>query len=269
MENKSEIDYIVNELLEIVPISFIISDEFDSACINSKYQLHWGMAHAPISIQLFDLRTKEQKAEDVFRTFCNSIYSPRGTILYEFIVFVVKLYYDHTHTKIDARGLRIALRNIGISDFTELNQYADDIPLSIIVEEAVVEWKDIKNDITKLEKDCHRAESTIDYQNIGNSCRTLLIKVARLVYNPNIHGNTREDGKEIGNAEAVAMFANYFSYKLPSEKNKKLRVYAKAANDLANELTHKTTAMKQDMQLAVSATIHLVYIVGMIEGRID
>lgn len=269
MENKNEIDNIVDELLELIPISFIMSDKFVATCINRKYQLHWNIAHFDSSVKIFDLRTGEQKAEDGFRSFCNSIYSPRGTIFYEFIVSVVKLYYNHTHTKIDVRALRIALRGIGISNFTELNQYADDIPISNIVEENVLEWKDFKNDIIKLEKDCHRAENTIDYQNIGNSCRTLLVKVAKFVYNPSIHGNTREDGTEIGNAEAVAMLANYFSYKLPGEKNKRLRAYAKATNDLANELTHKTTAQKQEMLTAVSATLHLIYLIGTIDGRME
>lgn len=269
MENKSKIDNVVDELLELIPILFIMSDKFVTACINSKYQLHWSLAHLTPAVQMFDLRTEEQKAEDSFRTFCKSIYSPRGTVLYEFIVSVVKLYYDHTHTKIDVRALRIALRGIGISNFAELNQYADDIPVSSIVEEDVLDWKDIKNDIIKLEKDCHRAETTIDYQNIGNSCRNLLIKVAKWVYNPSIHGALRDDGLKIGDADAIGMLTNYFSNKLKGDKNKKLRAYAKATNDLANELTHKTTAQKQEMLLSVSATIHLVYIIGMIDGRID
>ena len=49
--------------------------------------------------------------------------------------------------------------------------------------------------------------------------------------------------------------------------NKELRAYAKATNDLANQLTHKRSATKKDMLLIVSSTIALINFIGIIEEK--
>ena len=69
-------------------------------------------------------------------------------------------------------------------------------------------WDEIKNAITELENDCRYAETTMDYQNLGNSCRHLIIKVAQLVYDHKVHDNITNDGKIIGKSDAVEMLSS-------------------------------------------------------------
>lgn len=270
MEDKQNVDIITNELLRLIPLSFIMSKEFDAACNNSRYKMPWMFSQITgPNVAILDVRTDEQKAEDNFIRCCNTISSNGLRAFYCFVVFIISLYHNQTNKKIDVKILRSAFKEMGISDFSDLNQFALDIPISVITEDEVLNWDDIKEDVKKLEADSYRAENTIDYQNIGNSCRVLLITVAQLVYDKTLHGALNKEGKKIGPSDTVGMLDNYFSHKLSGAKNEKLRAYAKSTNALANELTHKSTATKQDMHIALSATIHLIYLIGVIEGKLS
>ena len=109
----------------------------------------------------------------------------------------------------------------------------------------------------------------MDYQNLGNSCRHLIIKVAQLVYDHKVHDNITDDGKIIGKSDAVEMLSSFFSHSLKGKHNKYLKEYAQATNNLVNKLTHDTSASMKDMLIAVSATMNLVYIVGTIGGKFN
>ena len=89
----------------------------------------------------------------------------------------------------------------------------------------------------------------------------------KMVYNPSIHPKESIDGIKIGKADAVEMISSFIRHTLPGRKNEKYRNYAQATNDLANMLTHKTTATRKDMMITVSATINLVYLVGVLGDR--
>lgn len=268
MSNKYNIETIVNELLRLIPISFIMSNEFKTACAKSCYQVHWNYAFSGLHhLVILDARTDEQKCRENFRAFCDVVYTNGNEVFYQFIVFVLTQYYRFSSVKFDLKLLRNAMRDIGISNFIELNQFAEDYAICNIIENKVLDWEEVKEDIIKLEKECYRAEDIIDYQNIGNVCRVLLMKVAKLVYDPIEYGALREDDKNIGKDDTMAMLSNYFSTKLPGKKNETFRAYAQKVKALTNELTHKSTAKKEDMRLAVSATIHLIYMIGIIEGK--
>lgn len=138
------------------------------------------------------------------------------------------------------------------------------------VAETLVEldnWDKIKRTVTKIKIDSHSAVNEEDFQTIGLLCRDVIISLAQAVYNPIVHGDTHEDGTKIGNADAVRMIGNYVNYTFGGGSNKELKGYAKTTNALANQLTHKRTATKKDMLLAVSSTIALINFIGIIEGK--
>ena len=93
--------------------------------------------------------------------------------------------------------------------------------------------------------------------------------MAQAVYNPDLHGTRDEKGTEIGKTDAVRMIGSYINVRLAGSSNEELRVYAKATNKLANLLTHKRDAEKQDMLLSVSATIALINFIGILENKIN
>ena len=128
-------------------------------------------------------------------------------------------------------------------------------------------WERIQRTITKIKRDSSSARNEEDFQAIGLLCRDVIISLAQAVYNPQIHGATDETGTQVGNADAVRMIGNYVNVKLSGGHHKVLRAYAKATNDLANQLTHKRSATKRDMLLTVSSTIALINFVGIIEEK--
>ena len=67
----------------------------------------------------------------------------------------------------------------------------------------------------------------------------------------------------------IRYFNNYFSYNFSGSSNEFYRKYAKAANDLANMLTHKRNATKRDMLITISATLSLVNLIGVMEGKYE
>lgn len=129
------------------------------------------------------------------------------------------------------------------------------------------DWERIQRAITKIKRDSSSARNEEDFQAIGLLCREVIISLAQVVYNPLVHGETDENGKQIGRADAVRMIGNYVKVKLNGSHNKELRAYAKATNDLANQLTHKRSATKRDMLLTVSSTFALINFVGIIEEK--
>ena len=182
---------------------------------------------------------------------------------------VIKGYCEHENVKVDLNGLRILLRSMGIQKISDLEPFDSNVPLTknIIVE--INKWENIKNMINELENDSMNAETTMDFQNIGNTCRHILILIAQLVYDSKIHNNKTKEGKEIGKTDAVEMLYSYFSYCLKGKHSKILKEYAQASNNLANKLTHDTSASRKEMLIAVSATMNLVYIVGTIGGKFN
>lgn len=136
--------------------------------------------------------------------------------------------------------------------------------------ETIVElddWERIKRTVIKIKRESNNAKDEEDFQTIGLLCRDVIISLAQAVYDPLIHGATDDTGKQIGNTDAVRMIGNYVSVKLNGSHNKELRAYAKATNDLANQLTHKRSATKKDMLLIVSSTIALINFIGIIEEK--
>lgn len=107
-----------------------------------------------------------------------------------------------------------------------------------------------------------------DFQQIGLLCREVIISLAQAVYNPELHGTKDEKGTVIGKTDAVKMIGNYINVRLAGSSNEELRVYAKATNKLANLLTHKRNAEKQDMLLNVSATMALINFIGILENKL-
>jgi len=273
MEQLNKIQKVTEEIINIIPSDYLVSKAFMSDCQNSPYAYAWSMALSisqstkTMASLLFDVRTDSEKAEHALEAFLNQIYNNGHKTLYNFVVFLISSYCNNKQTKLRLGGLREALREIGISNFTEINNYAEDAPFTSYIISEIETWDEIKEHVRKLEKDCNLAETTIDFQNIGNSCRTLLIKVAQLVYDPNLHGKNNEKGVEIGKADAVGMISNYISYVLSGKNNKEYRDYAKATNAIANVLTHRTNATRKDMMITLSATTSLVFLIGVLENK--
>lgn len=261
---------IVEELLKVIPSTFIMSDVFEKVCKESEFYGRWYLHHAKVTLRDGNMfASREDKANRLLEYMCHDLNSNSHRALYKFLSLVIKSYCEHENVKVNLNGLRILLRSMGILKITDIEPFDSNVPFTknIIVE--INKWEDIKSMINELDKYCTNAETTMDFQNIGNTCRHILILIAQSVYDSKIHNNKTKEGKEIGKTDAVEMLNSYFSYCLKGKHNKTLKEYAQATNDLANKLTHDTSASRKEMQIAVSATMNLVYIVGTIGGKFN
>lgn len=129
------------------------------------------------------------------------------------------------------------------------------------------DWDRIKRTVSKIQIHSDLAQNEEDFQAIGVLCRDVIISLAQAVYDPVTHGEKDENGIIIGPADAVRMIGNYVDVILKGKHNKELRDYAKVTNSLANQLTHKRTATRKDMLMAVSSTIALINFIGILEDK--
>ena len=271
MIENVEIGKVISELSKIIPSDFL-AHEFALVYSKSQYKLQWYTSviasGTTYSNPLLDFRTDNEKARQALEIMCRELMKVSSSALYDFILFLIESYCRIRKKKLPIKELRNSLRSIGISDFSALNQYAEKESLIDFISD-ISDWNGIKEAISKINKDCSLAYSEMEYQNIGNSCRNLVISVAQIVFNPEIHGKINKEGKELSKTDAIGMLTNYFTYNFSGSSNEFYRKYAKAANDLANMLTHKRTATKRDMLITVSATLSLVNLIGVMEGKND
>ena len=112
-----------------------------------------------------------------------------------------------------------------------------------------------------------KAKNEEQFQAIGLVCRETLISLAQTVYDPSKHVVT--DGIALSKTDAKRMLDLYISAELAGKTNEVARKHAKAALDLANDLTHKRTAAFRLAALCAEATTALVNLIAIISGRRD
>lgn len=264
--NKS--DNIVEELLKVIPISFLMSEEFNKRCQESDFYRRWNFCSTKISLRDGNMfASQKEKTTLIFENVCHELSNNSIRALYKFISLVIKSYCEYENTKVDLKKLRILLHSNGVLKLTEIEKYDLNAPFTENVIIEINKWDEIKDAVTKLEKDCLLAEGSNDFSNVGNSCRHILIKLAQLVYDPKLHGEFLDKGGEIGKAHVLEMLSKFIAYNIPGKTNEEYRAYINASIKLANMLTHKTKASRKDMMLTASATINLVYIIGIIGDK--
>ena len=261
-------DSIVEELLKIVPISYFLTEDFKKMCAENGFSGRWSMCSTMVTFKGTNILIPTTERIDlVLEKVCHELSENSNRALYNFISLVIKSYCDYENTKVDLSDLRILFRAMGVVKIPELEQYDSNTPFTHDIVVEINKWDEMKDIVAKLEIDCTKATDTDAYRNIGNTCRNLLIQLAQLVYDANLHGKYTEKGKEIGKTDVYEMLAHYLSFKLQGKGYEEYRAYAKAALKLASMLTHKTPAKRKDMLLTASATINLVYAVGLIDDK--
>ncbi|MCK5138076.1 MAG: hypothetical protein KAR19_19990 [Bacteroidales bacterium] len=139
-------------------------------------------------------------------------------------------------------------------------------PETISVTVDLTGWERIERSIQEINMRHNEASKEEQFQVVGLLCRETIITLAQSVYSPEKHPIL--DGTKVSTTDAKRMLEAYIAVELAGSSYEKLRKYAKATLDLANELTHKRTATKKDSSLCSVATISLINFIGTIEGRI-
>lgn len=126
-------------------------------------------------------------------------------------------------------------------------------------------WERIDRTVKEIKIRLKQAENEEQFQTVGLLCRETIISLAQAIYIEEKHPTL--DGVKASKTDAKRMLDGYIAVELAGGGNENLRKYARASNDLANELTHKRTADAKDASLCAAATVALVNLIGILEDR--
>jgi hypothetical protein len=128
-------------------------------------------------------------------------------------------------------------------------------------------WEEINLIQQKLIEILERSNGSIDYQSIGNTARTLMDKLARAVFNSELH-KPNDPSMELSNGKYKNQLNTFISTELSGKKNKELRKlgessieFVGSSIDLMNSTTHKLNAKRHYAELCVISAISAVSII--------
>lgn len=131
-------------------------------------------------------------------------------------------------------------------------------------------WEEINKDQTILLQQFRESSESIDYQNIGNTCRMIMQKVSNIIFNPQKHTDT--GGKNVSEGDFKNRLHTYIKMELGGHDNERIRAFsfsvidsAEKAVNIANGLTHSLNADSFIAESCVVSTISLINIIRIIE----
>lgn len=125
-------------------------------------------------------------------------------------------------------------------------------------------WERVDRVWLKIKKQMATAANEEDFQAIGHQCREIMISVAQMVYDANLH--PCQDGVSPSKTDAKRMIEAYINYALPGSSNDELRRHVKTTFDLANAVQHRRTASKRDASICMEATRTTINLIQIIEN---
>ncbi|MBU2928691.1 hypothetical protein [Winogradskyella psychrotolerans] len=132
------------------------------------------------------------------------------------------------------------------------------------------EWEEINELQKKLIDSLKKSIDSIDYQNIGNTSRSIMDKLAREVFDKGKH-IPKDSSIEVHNGKFKNQLNTFVSSELSGKSNKELRKIAESSInlvsdsiDVMNKTTHKLDADKRFAELCVISTISVINVVKII-----
>lgn len=132
------------------------------------------------------------------------------------------------------------------------------------------EWEEINELQKKLIDSLTKSIDSIDYQNIGNTSRSIMDKLAREVFEKEKH-IPKNKSIEVHNGKFKNQLNTFVAFELSGKSNKELRKIAESSInlvsdsiDLMNKTTHKLDADKRFAELCVISTFSVINVVKII-----
>lgn len=129
----------------------------------------------------------------------------------------------------------------------------------------VTGWNRVDRSISELRKRMNESTNEEQFQTIGLLARETLVSLAQEVYNPTLHKSV--DDIDPSSTDAKRMLEAFISSELPGSKNELLRRHVKSTLALANYLTHKRTATRDDAALCSVSVMSLINIIKIISKQ--
>lgn len=117
-----KMDNLVEGLLDVIPISYLLSPTFEEDIQKSIYRNYWNNCISiPASISKLFVG-EEAAAESKLRHMCNSQNSSVPS-LYKFVSFLISAYCSHNNKKVNLKEIKEALKSFGVAKFDKINQW--------------------------------------------------------------------------------------------------------------------------------------------------
>lgn len=128
-------------------------------------------------------------------------------------------------------------------------------------------WAAIDKDLKLMFSVYHTSKDRIEYGGVGNMLRSILIKVANLVYDSEKH-ELQDQTKVISENDVKGMLDGYFSTKYKGNSFEEYRNFTKSLVALTNKLTHGKTVEKHQLAMGVDACFFLVRMIELTEKNV-
>ncbi len=135
----------------------------------------------------------------------------------------------------------------------------------------VTPWAEINDMQEGLFSQLKHAQNPIDFQNIGNTSRTILEKLSNIVYKEGVH-IPKDTKLDVSAGKFKNRLLTYFEHELSGSSNKEMRSFALSlikscldAIDLSNKLTHDLKASQFIAESSVVGVVSSINIIKLAE----
>jgi hypothetical protein len=177
---------------------------------------------------------------------------------------MIKLYADIIKTRINECSELLIDKIKILPDYNKLQMINSKIYT------IVTEWDEINQLQQTLLDNLQELKQSVDVQSIGLIARTIMDKLARIVFDENKHRPLKKE-INVSNGMFKNQLHSYIDTVLSGEKNVEFRKFAassidfvKSSIDIMNVTTHKLDAQKHLAEVCVVSTISAVSIVNLI-----
>ncbi len=130
-------------------------------------------------------------------------------------------------------------------------------------------WQRVDRTVNKVRALLIAASTEEECQAIGDYCRNGLISLAQAVFDPVRHPLLPDDDTENSNTDVRRMLARYVASECPGASNYPIRKCLNGTVELANHVTHRTTATPRDASICAQATFNAIGLIAVISGKRD
>lgn len=210
-----------------------------------------------------------------FEEFTQTLFA-KGFRLYKVTIHTeYKIYLRH-YSYLDSlcKILKEDLTRISPLPVDKVNIVPDYSKIEIInseIQPVYTEWEEINKSQFELLEQLKKTSTSFEIKNIGNTSRTILKKLATIVFKKEKH-TPKDTTIDISGDKYKNQLHSYIKIELEGHTQTELRGFAESAINLVekaiiltNAVTHRNSSEKQIAEVCVISTIAVISIINFIE----
>ena len=205
------------------------------------------------------------------------------TLSPDWLVFDLNVYLNHDvysshYSSIESISKKIKndinkVSKLTIDKLIILPDYEKMAIVNSEIKPVYTKWEEVNDYQVKLINSLKTSSDSFHFMNVGNTSRSILLKVSNLIYDHSKH-KPSDPKIDVGPDKYKNRLHSYVKAELSGESNRELRLFAESAIDtikksidLANTLTHKTESERIFAEVCVIGTISTISIIKLIESK--